>query len=135
MEDLAAVANSTTRSGVLSTSRRDRPTRRSRSNIGHQPDLHTWFSGPSTGGLRTAQESQSGMNSDSILALLCWGFRNEMVEYGSKVYRVDPLLYDRKPGAVWVSELAIAVDFVYNNERFVVMGCFRHLLCKRLSII
>ena len=73
------------------------------------------------------------MHSDSILSLLCWGFRKHTTEYGGKVFRVDSLLNDPKPGLMWVCEPSTIVEFVYNGEIVVVRGCFQHVKCKRLS--
>ena len=100
MEDLATSRKSMTTSTALNTSKRGRPTIRLRSTIGKQPDLYTWFTGAANGDSRTADESQSGMHSNSILALLCWGFWKKTIEYGGKLYRVDALLNDPKPRAL-----------------------------------
>ena len=113
--------------------KRGRPTTKSRSTTGNQPDLHSWFTGEGSGTSVPAVDSQPGMHSDSILSLLCWGFRKHTTKYGGKVFRVDSLLNDPKPGLMWVCEPSTIAEFVYNDEIVVVKGCFRHVKCKRLS--
>ena len=80
IHDRAMETNSDKGSIALSSGKRGRPTTRSRSTIGNQPDLHSWFhvssSKDSILGL-AAMESQPSMLSDSILSLLCWGFRKK----------------------------------------------------------
>ena len=134
-EDMAAPAKSSSKSTALSTRKRGRPTRRSKSNIGSQPDLHTWYSGSSIADSRVAEVSQSSMHSDSILSLLCWGYWKHTIGYGSKVYNVDCLLNDPKPRTVWVSEPSTTIEFEFKNRIVVVNGCFRHVGCKWISQI
>ena len=74
------------------------------------------------------------MHSNSILSILCWGFWKKTTQYGGKVYKVDGLLNDPKPGGVWVTEPITSADFIFNNKKMVVSGCFRHISCKRLSL-
>jgi hypothetical protein len=130
-EDLLRAKSSLNASCALSSGKRHRSAR-SRSTIGNHRDLHSWFNNlGSTNSITTG--NPSGMHSDSILSLLCWGFRKKITEYAGKCYRVDSLLNDLKPGSSWIAEPNTTIDFVFKGKTFVVKGCFRHVQCKRLS--
>ena len=121
-----------TTSSAISTARRGRPSARSKQIVGNQPDLHGWF------GQHAAVRSKSSDGShlgkpDSILALLCWRLRRETTEYGGKCYRVNALLDDPKPGALWAAEPTTSATFSCADEEVVVAGCFRHSACKWVS--
>ena len=103
--------------------------------LGKQNDLHTWWTSSSTADSRTAEGARSNKSSNSLLALLCWGFWKKTTEYGGKLYRVDALLNDPKPGGVWVPEPNTTAQFQYKTDRVVISGCFRHVGCSRLSIM
>jgi hypothetical protein len=132
-EDLARAKSSSSTSCALNSGKRGRPSARSRSTIGNQRDLHSWFSSSGSTDSVTTGESPSGMHSDSILSLLCWGFRKKISEYAGKSYRVDSLVNDPKPGSLWIAEPNTTADFVFKGEAVVVKGCFRHVQCKRLN--
>ena len=133
VQDLAAAANSTSRKSGICTGKRGRPSTRSTSNIGKQPDLHTWFSRSSSRDSRAGDDSALGMKSNSILSLLCWGYWNKITKYAGKVYQIDALLNDPKSGALWSAEPNTSAEFIYKNKKVVVTGCFRHVHCKRLT--
>ena len=131
-EDLAAASSSSKSSCAISSGKRGRPTARSRSTTGNQRDLHFWFNSSGSVGSEATGESPLGMHSDSILSLLCWGFRKKIVEYAGKSYRVESLQNDSKIGSVWMAELSTTADFVFRGQLVLIRGCFRHVQCKRL---
>ena len=133
VQDLAVVANSTSRKSGICTGKRGRPSTRSTSNIGKQSDLHTWFLGSSSRDSRAGDDSALGMKSDSILSLLCWGYWNKITKYAGKVYQIDALLNDPKPGALWSAKPNTSAEFIYKNKKVVVTGCFQHVHCKWLT--
>ena len=99
-----------------------------------QADLHSWFSSTTPSDSTSAGDREPGMNSDSSLWLLCWGFWKKTTEYSDKLYRVSDLQNDAKPRGFWVTEPSTIANFSYNNEQHVVTSCFRHVACIRLSI-
>ena len=78
------------------SSKRGRPSTRSRATIGNQPDLHGWFRTPSSQSSGSINNDQAS-KSDSILSLLCWGYWKRTTQYGGKYYKVDGMLGDPKP--------------------------------------
>lgn len=131
-ENLVAENNSSKTSSALSSEKRGRPTPRSRSTTANQRDLHSWFSRSSSADSKTVGESLLGMHSDSILSLLCWGFKKKITKYAWKPYRVDLLHNDSKPESLWMAEPNTTANFLFQGENVVVRGCFRHVQCKRL---
>ena len=131
-EDVAAANSSSNKKTALTFGKWGRPTTRSKSLTRNQRDLHSWFGSSDSPDSSTAVESPSGMHKDSILSLLCWGFRNRATKYAGRWYSVQSLLNDPKPGALWTAEPNTTTDFVYKGETVLVRGCFRHVNCKRL---
>lgn len=72
--DLVAAGKSSSAGTALHTGKRGRPTTLSKSTIGKQPDLYFWFSLASPADSTSTGDGASGMNSNSFLSLLCWGF-------------------------------------------------------------
>ena len=90
VEDLVAAGKSTS-SLALNSGGRGRPPSRSRSTIGNQCDLHSWFRTSSLPSATSSQGSEIG-KLDSILGLLCWGYWKKITSYGGKIYNVQGLL-------------------------------------------
>ena len=71
---------------AISTRRHGRPLIGTRSVVGRQPNMHSWFKQPDQS--LESDFVETG-EQDSILTLFCWGFRHEFVMYNNKSFHLQ----------------------------------------------
>jgi hypothetical protein len=132
VEEVAA--GFTSSRSTLSTGRRGRPSS-SRGQFPNHLDLHCWFtSTPSIDGATNANDNAFLGNTESIFALLCWGFWRGTCTYAGKRYSIGGMLQDTMPGVTWIPEPQTQAVFNDKGVSVAITGCFRHKLCMRLSV-
>lgn len=123
-----AAAKST--SSALSTGRRGRPPPASRGLQGTQQSLHDWFRITD----RTNESQASSGKQNEVFSLLCWGYWGRTAMYSNLVYNVHGLLADPKHGNNWAPEPSTRTELRDRNGIVVIVGCFRHVRCARVSL-
>jgi hypothetical protein len=108
--------------------RRGRPTQSSGVNVySNQPDLGRWWKARSTSSEFQGGGGESSITDrNSIIGLICWGFRGPTFMYSHVSYSVKELLNDLHVGGVWYPEphlehvsmwITLALDFQVSCAR------------------
>jgi len=113
--------------------RRGRPSRLSSTSAhSNQPDLHSWFSGR-LGCNQEGTSFTSGLDSNVVKTLMCWGFRDLRCFYNRLSYGVRGLLEDHMSGGNWFSEPHLVATVTVNRAAVYINGAFRHKDCAEFA--
>jgi hypothetical protein len=129
--------NQERRGAALLTGRRGRPRTSSALTMeSNKSDLHAFFRGG--GGTSTSAGGQTcdpfSHDSNSLLSVMCWGYRGPNVVYGGVSYSITSLLEDRHVGVSWHPEPHVEASVSVRDTEVQVQGTFRHKKCRRVSL-